>query len=50
MKYTSAMLRVVMAIQQQGITDPSPNTVAQVANIEGEQLTSQQIIYISDNV
>jgi hypothetical protein len=24
--------------------------VAQVANIEGEQLTSQQIIYISDNV
>ena len=50
MKYTPAMQRVVMAMQQQGITDPSPNTVVQVANIEGEQLTSQQIIYISDNV
>ena len=50
MKYIPAMQRVVMAMRQQGITNPSPNTVAQVANIEGEQLTSQQIVYISDNV
>ena len=50
MKYTPAMQQVVMALQQYGIDNPSPNQVALVASDIGEKLTDAQIIYISDNI
>ena len=50
MKYTPAMQRVVMALQQHKIDEPSPNLVASIAWNIGEELTSEQITYISDNI
>ena len=50
MKYTPAMQRVVMTLQQYGIVDPSPNQVSLIASDIGEDLTSAQIIYISNNI
>ena len=50
MKYTPAMQRVVMTLQQYGINEPSPHLVASIASDIGENLTSAQIVYISDNV
>jgi hypothetical protein len=50
MKYTPAMQQVVMTLQQYGIVNPPPNQVALIASDIGENLTSAQIVYISDNV
>jgi len=50
MKYTPAMQRVVMTLQQYGIVNPSPNQVSLIASDIGEDLTSAQIVYISDNI
>jgi hypothetical protein len=50
MKYTPAMQRVVMTLQQYGIVNPSPNQVSLIASDIGEDLTSAQIVYISNNI
>jgi len=50
MKYTPAMQRVVMTLQQYGIVDPSPNQVSLIASDIGEDLTNAQIVYISNNI
>jgi hypothetical protein len=50
MKYTPAMQRVVMTLQQYGINEPSPHLVASIASDIGEELTDKQITYISDNI
>jgi hypothetical protein len=50
MKYTPAMQRVVMTLQQYGIDDPSPHLVASIASDIGEELTDNQIVYISNNI
>jgi len=50
MKYTPAMQRVVMTLQQYGIVDPSPNQVSLIASDIGEKLTDAQIVYISNNI
>ena len=50
MKYTPAMQRVVMTLQQYGMDNPSPHQVALIASDIGEELTNKQITYISDNI
>ena len=50
MKYTPAMQQVVMTLQRYGIDKPSPNQVALIASDIGENLTSAQIVYISNNL